>query len=143
VKVAADDASWSCPFCQTESAQIVSAARDLPGFHWDIRAARPHQRLVGAAVSISKVTQELNRAALWTRVLGSRDDVADLVGRVAESCITSSALPAIKEELANDRQMALDCSEVLRRISQESAELETPLLDAVLDQIKTHAIVKP
>ena len=130
---------WVCPFCERESAKLLEGRGvDLASVQARVRGQADFQEFAGPASAMGGVHGQIERAAAWARVVAGRDDVCDQVEALANVSMPPGAAAGVCEELKQEKAVIGDVAEILERMAKEWEGLETPVLDALADQILTH-----
>lgn len=135
----ADVDNWVCPYCCSESAQtLASMGVDLSKFHAQLLQSGTLHQIAKTAKQLGNTAGQLNRATNWLDIVKGRNDIYDIVQGLNEVCLPAEAASIANDEVTQEREVLNEITDILTEIAKEHAALETPFLDAVIDQISTH-----
>ena len=127
---------YTCPFCQKESAQaLMSRGVDLKVMRQNMRATGDFETFSTAVTALNRSEEQIKRAAEWVGVVSARDDVYDQIEGLARVSLAHGSADGVVEELRQERDVMRDVAEVLGRMAKELGEFETPLIDALAEQM--------
>ena len=135
---------WICPFCKSSDIDILNTyGIDLQAMHHAIRNSKAtghYDEVVRSAQKVSQVTDEFRKAASWIKTVCSRDDIYESIAETADASIDGDFNTEIRNELNDERALMIDLSKLLYKIADESEKLPIPMLNCIVDQIKTHPL---
>lgn len=135
---------WICPFCRKCDTNILTSyGIDLQTMHHAIRNSKAtghYEEVVRSAQKISQATEELRKAAAWVETVCSRNDIYQSISETADACIDGDFSAEINQELSDERSLMMDLSKLLYKIADESESIPTPMLNCIVDQVKTHPL---
>lgn len=141
-----DPDKWICPFCLKNLEEInnlQSLGTDVPEMHRAIRnckATGHYEEIITSAKNVSDASTELHKAGRWIETVAARDDVYQLILNTANSCIDGDISDDVIQELQNERDLMNDISSILHNLAEETQNVNTPILDGIMSQIKTHPL---
>lgn len=131
--------NWICPFCTNRSAEILDGAGiNLAQFHHELADLGALEQAPGVICSADRIKNEIDRASSWFDIIARRDDIYDVVESLGMVSLSSEVAPIANSEMREEREIFMEISQILKQMADEQAELQTPLLDAIVDQIQTH-----
>lgn len=133
---------WICPFCQNASTQyLVNAGVDIPQMHRKIvdfcRTSRSRTYLESFN-NVQLAQPRTENSAQWMHVLAKRDDIYKSMFRAASKCMKSSAAATSMQEFTEERKVINYIGNELDEMVSELSSLQTPLLDAITEQINSY-----
>lgn len=121
-----------CAFCGSAAAERLAAAGADPAALARALRDNEHSRVLPDASELSAALPgALADSAEWLRVLTARDDVYGDLCALAGRCVAPGSAADLRRELFAERALLQDAAEALRGLSEESAALSSPLLDAL------------
>lgn len=138
-----EDPNWICPFCKAQSTQIlIDNQIDIEKMHCEVKKyqeSRHCDNIIAAAQTIQAANEELHKASKWLSMLSARDDIYQSLADLADDCMDNKASAMAVNELTHERNMLKELSQLFEYIADESDQNQDPLLNALTEQVITHA----
>ena len=136
------NASWVCPFCQNnESTQyLISQGVDIVPLMrsvFDMRRRAKNELFSQSARNLKNSIPRLHQTLNWSSAFIKRDDVYQNLFKAASKCMISKEATNCASEMNEERNTVHDMINQIQQLTNQLENLETPLMDGILDVIMT------
>lgn len=134
------NSTWICPFCENSelTKDLIKEGVDIPKLTrsiFDMQRRAKDNLFAKSAENLYYSKTRMNQITRWIGTLTQRDDVYHNIFKASTKCMNSSDSTTCTKEIQQERNSLRELAQEMEEITGELAELKTPIMDGIIENI--------